>query len=214
MPAACFAERPVCANRIKKLMMKIVFATNNKNKINELTQLIGHKINLCGLSDIGCEEELPETQDTIEGNALQKAKYVYDNYGHDCFADDTGLEVSALNGRPGVYSARYAGEGKSAEDNMQKLLEEMKGAQDRSARFKTVIALVVGGKKHLFEGIVNGRILEEKRGEKGFGYDPVFVPDGYEQAFAEMSMELKNEISHRGIAVRKLVEYLNSSSDD
>lgn len=186
-----------------------MFATNNKNKINELNQLIGDKINLVGLSDIGCHEELPETQGTIEGNALQKARYVFDNYKQNCFADDTGLEVNALNGRPGVYSARYAGEGKSAEDNMNKLLVELEGANDRSARFKTVIALVMDGKEWLFEGIVNGKIIEQKRGNKGFGYDPVFVPDGYEQTFAEMDMELKNRISHRGIAVRKLVEFLN-----
>lgn len=189
--------------------MQLVFATNNKNKINEINQLIKAELNLLGLRDIGCFEELPETQDTIEGNALQKAKYVFENYGRSCFADDTGLEVSALNGRPGVYSARYAGEGRSAEDNMNKLLDEMKGVRDRSARFKTVIALVMDGKEWLFEGIVEGEILEEKRGEQGFGYDPVFRPKGYDATFAEMDMELKNRISHRGIAVRKLVEHLN-----
>jgi XTP/dITP diphosphohydrolase len=190
--------------------MDLVFATNNKNKINELTQLIGSKINLLGLRDIGCVEELPETKDTIEGNALQKALHVYSNYRHNCFADDTGLEVKALNGRPGVYSARYAGEGKNSEDNMQKLLKEMEGAANRSARFKTVIALVMDGKEMLFEGIVEGEILTAGKGGQGFGYDPVFRPIGYEQSFAEMSIEMKNRISHRGIAVRKLVDHLNN----
>lgn len=190
--------------------MEVVFATSNKNKIKELNLLMPREINLLGLSDIGCFDELPETQPTIEGNAMQKAGYVWKHYGRNCFADDTGLEVYALEGRPGVYSARYSGEGKSAEDNMNKLLEELKGVKDRKARFRTVIALVMDGREQLFEGVVEGEILEEKRGEEGFGYDPLFLPLGHDKTFAEMDLELKNKISHRGIAVRKLVEYLNN----
>lgn len=189
--------------------MELVFATSNKNKIKELNLLMPRGINVLGLTDIGCFEEIPETRPTIEGNALQKAVYVHEHYGRNCFADDTGLEVYALGGRPGVYSARYAGEGKSAEENMNKLLDEMKDIADRKARFRTVIALVMDGNEWLFEGVVEGEILEERRGGQGFGYDPVFRPVGYEQTFAEMSLELKNRISHRGIAVRKLVEHLN-----
>lgn len=189
--------------------MELVFATNNKNKIKEITQLTGGKINLLALSDIGCLEELPETQPAIEGNALQKADHVYKGYGRNCFADDTGLEVYALDMRPGVYSARYAGEEKNADDNMNKLLEELKGKNDRRARFRTVIALVIDGKEWLFEGIVEGTIINEKKGSEGFGYDPVFMPDGYDKTFAQMDLDLKNRISHRGIAVRKLVEHLN-----
>ena len=189
--------------------MELVFATNNKNKIKEITSLTSGKINLLGLNDISCFEELPETQPTIEGNALQKAKYVKDKYDRDCFADDTGLEVNALEGRPGVYSARYAGESRNDNDNMSKLLKELQNKSDRRARFRTVIALVMDGKEWLFEGIVEGRIIEEKRGANGFGYDPVFMPDGYDRTFAEMDLELKGRISHRGIAVRKLVEHLN-----
>lgn len=195
----------------KSVCMKLVFATNNKNKIKELELLVGPEINLVGLRDIGCIEELPETQNSIAGNALQKARYVYDNYYIDCFADDTGLEVDALGGRPGVMSARYAGEGRSSEDNMQLLLKEMKGAGDRTARFRTVIALVMDGSAHLFEGVVEGIILEEKRGAQGFGYDPLFQPIGYDQTFAEMPIELKGSISHRGIAVRKLIDHLNKT---
>lgn len=189
--------------------MELVFATSNKNKIKEIAHLIGGKINLLGLSDIGCMEEVPETEPTIEGNALQKAIYVYENYSRNCFADDTGLEVYAIENRPGVYSARYAGETKNPHDNMDKLLKEMEHIEDRRARFRTVIALVIDGREWLFEGIAEGSITRAKRGREGFGYDPVFQPAGYDMTFAEMDLELKSKISHRGIAVRKLVDHLN-----
>ena len=165
-------------------------------------------VKLLGLHDINCSEEIPETQPTIEGNASQKAFYVYEKYGHNCFADDTGLEVEALAGRPGVYSARYAGEEKNADLNMDKILAELKGIGNRKARFKTVISLVIDGKEQQFEGVVNGVILHEKRGGKGFGYDPIFQPEGHTRSFAEMGLEEKNKISHRALAVNKLVEYL------
>ena len=190
--------------------MKLVFATNNKNKIYELSKLITGKTGLLSLSDIHCDEELPETQPTIESNALQKAKYVFEKYKVNCFADDTGLEIEALAGRPGVYSARYAGAGKSAEDNMAKVLGEMHDMKNRKAKFRTVIALIMDGKEKLFEGSVDGLILEKKQGEKGFGYDPIFKPAGFEKSFAEMDIEEKNRISHRARAVNKLVDYLNS----
>jgi len=192
--------------------MKLVFATNNNNKIKEINHLLANKFNLLGLADIGCSEDIPETQPTIEGNASQKAFYVYENYKHNCFADDTGLEIQALQGRPGVLSARYAGEAKNADDNMDKILSEMKGIAGRKARFKTVISLVIDGREKLFEGVVNGVILEKKQGEKGFGYDPIFLPDGYNRSFAEMSLEEKSAISHRGIAVNKLIAYLSTIS--
>jgi XTP/dITP diphosphohydrolase len=189
--------------------MQIVFATNNKNKIYEVSRSIGERIKLLSLEEIGCAEELPETQATLEGNALQKARYVFEKYGKDCFADDTGLEIAALEGRPGVYSARYAGEQKNAGDNVKKVLEEMKGKRDRSAKFRTVIALVMGGKEYFFEGAVEGIILEKMQGEKGFGYDPIFSPlSNPGVSFAQMSIEEKNKISHRGIAVQKLVAFL------
>lgn len=165
-------------------------------------------VRLLGLKDINCIEEIPETQPTIEGNASQKAFYVYEKYGHNCFADDTGLEVEALDGRPGVYSARYAGEEKNAGLNMDKILAELNGISNRKARFKTVVSLVIDGKERQFEGLVNGVILHEKRGGKGFGYDPIFQPDGHTRSFAEMGLEEKNKISHRALAVNKLVEYL------
>ncbi|MGZ4055725.1 MAG: non-canonical purine NTP diphosphatase [Bacteroidia bacterium] len=189
--------------------MKLVFATANKNKVNEIQELIPDSIHLSGLTDIGCLEEIPETQSTIEGNASQKAFYVYEKYHHNCFADDTGLEIEALDGRPGVLSARYAGESKNADDNMNKILSEMMGQTNRKACFKTVISLVIDGKEKQFEGIVKGTILTEKRGNKGFGYDPIFLADGYDKSFAEMELNEKNKISHRAIAVNKLVEYLN-----
>ena len=192
--------------------MKLVFATNNNNKIKEINHLLANKFNLLGLADIGCSEDIPETQPTIEGNASQKAFYVYENYKHNCFADDTGLEIQALQGRPGVLSARYAGEAKNADDNMDKILSEMKGIAGRKARFKTVISLVIDGREKLFEGVVNGVILEKKQGEKGFGYDPIFLPDGYNRSFAEMSLEEKSAISNRGIAVNKLIAYLSTIS--
>ena len=190
--------------------MEIVMATANQNKAKEIQALIPENIKIMSLNDINCSEEISETQPTIEGNATQKAFYVYQNYHHNCFADDTGLEVQALQGRPGVFSARYAGEEKSAEKNMEKILAEMEGMSNRNARFKTVISLVIDGKEKQFEGVVNGVILFEKRGTKGFGYDPIFQPEGYNRSFAEMEMAEKSKISHRGIAVNKLVEYLKT----
>ena len=197
-------------------MKKIVFATANKNKILEIQALIPENIQLLGLTDINCTEEIPETQATIEGNASQKAFYVYNNYHVNCFADDTGLEVEALEGRPGVLSARYAGESKNAEDNMNKILRELKGITNRKARFKTVISLVIEGKEMQFEGIINGTILTEKQGTKGFGYDPIFAPgipgnssSLKQKSFAEIDLGEKNKISHRALAVNKLVKYLN-----
>lgn len=190
--------------------MKLVFATANQNKAKEIQLLIPNSIEILSLNDINCQEEIPETQATIEGNASQKAFYVYEKYNQDCFADDTGLEIEALNGQPGVLSARYAGEAKNANDNMDKVLLEMKGMSNRKARFKTVISLVINGKELQFEGIVNGTILTEKRGNSGFGYDPIFLPDGGSKSFAEMELSEKNTISHRARAVNKLVEYLKT----
>lgn len=190
-------------------MKKLVFATNNAHKLEEIRAILGDKIEVLSLKDIECYADIPETADTLEGNAALKAEYIYRNYGLDCFADDTGLEVVALNGAPGVYSARYAGgEGHDSEANMQKLLAEMNGKTDRQAQFRTAICLIEGGEKHLFEGIVKGHISEEKRGNSGFGYDPIFVPEGYEQSFAELGAEIKNSISHRARAVQCLCEYL------
>lgn len=193
--------------------MKIVFATNNSHKLEEIRQILGKSIEVLSLADINCHEDIPETAPTIEGNAMMKARYVYDKYGTPCFADDTGLEVEALDGAPGVYSARYAGgEGHDSEANMRKLLHEMEGKENRSARFRTVIALIEqkDGKPvaHTFEGKIEGHISDEKRGTSGFGYDPIFVPEGYEQSFAELGNEIKNKISHRARAVARLAEYL------
>lgn len=188
--------------------MKLVFATANPNKAKEIQNLIPDHIKILSLSDIHCVEEIPETQATIEGNASQKAFYVYEKYKVNCFADDTGLEIDALDGRPGVLSARYAGDAKDANANMDKVLAELSGVENRKARFKTVISLVIDNKEVLFEGVVNGRILHNKIGEKGFGYDPIFVPDGYDKTFAELELAEKNKISHRARAVNKLVEYL------
>jgi XTP/dITP diphosphohydrolase len=190
--------------------MKLVFASNNHNKIVEIRHQLPDDIELLSLEDIGCNEDIPETADTIEGNAILKADYVTQNYGYDCFADDTGLEVSALNGAPGVYSARYAGPQKSAENNMQKLLQALDGTTDRSARFKTVIALNLKGEQHLFKGIVNGTIAKEKAGTAGFGYDPIFVPEDLPYTFAQLSLEDKAALSHRGRAVKQLLEFLKS----
>ena len=192
--------------------MKLVFASNNKNKIQEIQALVPKHIQIVSLEDIGCTEDIPETADTIEGNAILKANYITYNYGYDCFADDTGLEVDALNGAPGVYSARYAGEQKDANDNMNKLLSELSDKPNRKANFKTVIALNLNGKQNLFTGIINGKIIEEKIGNNGFGYDPIFVADGYEKTFAELSMEEKSTISHRGIAVKELILFLQKQS--
>ncbi len=188
--------------------MELVFATANQNKAKEIQSLIPDSIEILSLNDIHCLEEIPETQATIEGNASQKAFYVYEKYQQNCFADDTGLEIEALNGQPGVFSARYAGEAKNANDNMDKVLLELKGIDNRKARFKTVISLVINGEELQFEGIVDGTILIEKRGGSGFGYDPIFLPDGSSKSFAEMELAEKNKNSHRAAAVKKLVEYL------
>jgi XTP/dITP diphosphohydrolase len=188
--------------------MKLVFASNNKNKILEIRHQLPSDIELLSLEDIGCHEDIPETADTIEGNAILKADYITKNYGYDCFADDTGLEVDALNGEPGVYSARYAGEQKNPDDNMDKLLRELDGNVERSARFKTVIALNLNGQQHLFTGIVNGSITIQKAGNQGFGYDPIFVPLGLNRTFAEISLDEKASLSHRGRAVAQLIDFL------
>jgi len=188
--------------------MKLVFATNNQNKLKELQNLLGVDIELLSLADIKCNDEIPEDYETLEENATQKAKYIYDKFGVNCFADDTGLEIEALNNEPGVYSARYAGEDKDAKANMKKVLENLNGIENRSAQFRTVISLIIDGKEKQFEGIVKGNILQEGRGKDGFGYDPVFEPKGYDTSFAEMEMGEKNKISHRGLAVQKLVNYL------
>ena len=190
--------------------MKLVFATANQNKAKEIQSLIPERIEILSLNDIHCSEDIPETQATIEGNASQKAFYVFETYHHNCFADDTGLEIESLDGRPGVLSARYAGPAKNANENMDKILAEMAGSQNRRARFKTVISLVINGKEVQFEGVVNGTILNEKRGGQGFGYDPIFLPDGSDKSFAEMDLSEKNKISHRALAVNKLVEYLKT----
>ena len=192
--------------------MKLVFASNNKNKIQEIQALVPNTIQIVSLDEIGCTEDIPETANTIEGNAILKANYVTEKYGYDCFADDTGLEVDALNGAPGVYSARYAGKQKDANDNMDKLLTELKNESNRKANFKTVIALNLNGKQNLFTGIINGKIIEEKIGTNGFGYDPIFVAEGFDKTFAELSMEEKSTISHRGIAVKELILFLQKLS--
>lgn len=189
--------------------MKLVFATNNKNKVKEVSALLGDNIEVLSLADIDCKEELPETQDTLQGNAKQKARYVFDNYGYNCFADDTGLEIDALNGEPGVYSARYAGPDCKAEDNMAKVLGAMGDTDNRAAKFRTVIHLVIDGKDDAFEGEVLGQITRERSGAEGFGYDPIFLPTGFDLTFAEMELSEKNKISHRARATMKLVEHLN-----
>lgn len=189
--------------------MKLVFATNNQHKLYEIQQLIGSSIQLLSLADIGCNDDIPENQETIEGNASEKAFYIWNKYQIGCFADDTGLEIEALNGEPGVYSARYAGEEKSAEKNMELVLQKLAKINNRKARFKTIISLVINGEEVQFEGIVDGKILEEKRGKSGFGYDPIFQPDESSFSFAEMPLAEKNKISHRGRATQKLVDYLN-----
>lgn len=190
-------------------MKNIVFATNNKNKLREIRDIVGSKYNILSLSDINCHEDIPETADTIEGNALLKARFVKEKYGYDCFADDTGLEVEALDNRPGVYSARFAGEECNFENNINKLLSELEGIENRKARFRTVIALIKGDTEEEFEGVIYGNISYERHGEGGFGYDKVFVPENYEKTFAEMLPEEKNSISHRAKATRLLIEYLN-----
>lgn len=191
-------------------MRKLVFATNNTHKLDEVRNITGNLVNIVSLSDINCYEDIPETADTLEGNALQKARYIKEKFGYDCFADDTGLEVEALNGAPGVYSARYAGPGHDAEANMNKLLKEMESKENRKARFRTVIALILDNTEYLFEGIVNGTIIAEKTGSEGFGYDPIFVPENYTETFAEMGNDLKNKISHRAEATKKLTNFLST----
>jgi XTP/dITP diphosphohydrolase len=195
-------------------MKKIVFATNNLHKLQEVCEILGKSWDVVSLQDIGCMEEIPETADTLEGNALMKARYIKERYGYDCFADDTGLEVVALDNAPGVYSARYSGESKDSKANMQKVLNELEGKSDRSACFRTVIALLLKNREILFEGVVSGVIIEFPRGDAGFGYDPVFVPKGYSQTFAEMGNSIKNTISHRAFAVEKLKNYLNETNID
>jgi len=190
--------------------MDLVFATNNKNKLAEIRQLVGDRFNIISLAELGCFDEIPETGETIEENARQKSMYIYSRYNVNCFADDTGLEVDALNGAPGVYTARYAGEHCTPEDNVQKMLREMKGKDNRNACFRTVISLILDGKEYQFEGRVDGFILNQKQGEKGFGYDPIFGPKGYDCSFAELEMADKNKISHRGLATQKLVDFLLS----
>ena len=189
-------------------MMKIVFATNNAHKLDEVRQVVGDKFALVSLRECGIVEDIPENEPTLEGNALAKARYIYERTGADCFADDTGLEVDALGGEPGVRSARYATDGHDDEANKRLLLERLQGVENRAAQFRTAVALIMGGKEYLFEGIVRGRIATEQHGEGGFGYDPLFVPEGYDRTFAQMSAEEKNAISHRGRAVRKLAEFL------
>lgn len=192
--------------------MKLVFASSNPHKLREISDILGPAFTLLSLKDIGCNEEIPEPWPTLEENALAKARHVRNHYGLDCFADDTGLEVDALGGLPGVQSARYAGPAKDSRDNVMKLLQEMQGENNRKARFRAIIALVMDGSEYLFEGIVNGHIINEPRGEGGFGYDPVFVPEGYDQTFAELSADIKNGISHRYRAIKKLVDFLKSQT--
>lgn len=191
--------------------MELLFATNNKHKIREISDLLDGRFKIIGLSDVNINEDIPEDAETLAENALFKAKFVHDRTGMNVFADDTGLEVDALGGAPGVYSARYAGEGKSFDDNISKLLAEMHGAEDRHARFRTVIALILDGTEYFFEGTVEGEILTERRGKGGFGYDPVFLAEGYNQTFAEIPLSEKNKISHRARAMRKLLEFLSDT---
>lgn len=189
--------------------MKLVFATGNINKAEEVRSMLPQGTELLTLKDLELKEDIPETSPTLEGNAIQKANYIVEHFGLDCFADDTGLEVFTLDNEPGVYSARYAGEQKNSDDNMNLLLEKLKGSSNRSARFRTVIALYLKGEMHTFEGIVNGTIIEEKRGDQGFGYDPIFVPEGCTRTFAQMSMDEKNTVSHRARAFTKMYNFLN-----
>ena len=191
-------------------MLKIVFATQNPNKLQEIKAMLPDGIELKGLDHLGLNDDIPETQNTLEGNALQKARFVYERFKVNCFADDTGLEVEALNGRPGVHSARFAGEGKNNNANMDKLLDELKNSGNRRARFRTVIALIIDGEELLFNGIAEGEIINEKRGKEGFGYDPIFVPKGYTETYAQMPLKEKNRISHRFKATKMLADYLMS----
>lgn len=189
--------------------MQLIFATNNKNKLKEAKALLKSNIIIKSLTDLAFNEDIPETENTLEGNALLKAKFIAQKFNCNCFADDTGLEIVALGGEPGVYSARYAGEQKNSEDNMQKALQKLESETNRKAQFRTVIALIIDGKEHLFEGIVKGKITKEKRGADGFGYDPIFKPDGFNKTFAEMTLEEKNQLSHRAIALNKMADFLS-----
>ena len=191
--------------------MKLVFATNNQHKLDEIRKITNGLTEIVSLAEINCHDDIPETADTLEGNALQKARYIKEHFGLDCFADDTGLEVEVLHNAPGVFSARYAGPGHDSEANMNKLLQDLQDKDNRKARFRTVIALILNGKEYLFEGIINGTIAREKRGGSGFGYDPLFVPDNYSQTFAEMGNDIKNQISHRAQAVKKLTTFLSNN---
>jgi XTP/dITP diphosphohydrolase len=191
-------------------MITLVFATNNFHKLTEIRNAVGNRFSILSLADIGCADDIPETAGTLEGNASLKSRYIYEKFGLDCFADDTGLEVEWLGGKPGVLSARYAGPGQNHEENIRKLLVGLKGATNRNAQFRTVISLLMKGEERLFEGIVKGTILAQKHGDKGFGYDPVFQPAGYNVSFAQMNLDEKNRISHRGDAVRKMVEFLET----
>lgn len=193
--------------------MRLVFATNNKHKLQEVRDIIGDRVEVLSLADIDCYDDIPETADTLQGNALIKARHIYEKYGLDCFADDTGLEVEALDGAPGVYSARYAGDECNSEANMRKLLENLTGKTNRNAQFRTVIALIVKGEEMLFNGIVKGTIATEKKGDSGFGYDPVFIPEGHSESFAQMSSEMKNSMSHRFCATQQLGNYLKENYD-
>lgn len=190
--------------------MKLIFATNNQNKLSEINQILGNKFEVLGLKDIGFHDDIPETEPTIKGNSELKADFIYKKFAINCFADDTGMLVEALNGEPGVYSARYAGLPSNSEKNIQKVLTNLKGKQNRNAKFITVITLVLDGKKHYFEGVIEGEILHEKHGKSGFGYDPIFRPKGYSKTFAQMSADEKNKISHRGLAVQKLADFLSN----
>ena len=197
-------------------MKRIVFATNNVHKLDEIKGILGKEFTVVSLEELGCHDEIPETAATLEGNALQKARYIHDHFGVDCFADDTGLEVEALGGGPGIYTARFGvmnnyGSDHDADANTRCLLDKLKGETNRKAQFRTAIALILNGKEYLFEGIAKGCITEEKRGEKGFGYDPVFVPEGYDKTFAELGVETKNRISHRAKAVMKLADFLKNT---
>lgn len=189
-------------------MQTIVLATGNPNKVKEIREVLAGAFDIKGLSDIGCTTDLPETSDTLEGNALQKARYVYEHYQLNCFAEDTGLEIEVLHGEPGVYTARYAGSKRDPNDNMDLVLKKLQGSKNRNARFRTVVALIFNGKEYTFEGIVNGSIALQKQGSDGFGYDPIFIPEQYDRTFAEIPLTEKNKISHRGQAIRKLIDFL------
>ena len=193
--------------------MKLVFATNNKHKLQEVRDIVGDRVEVLSLSDIDCNDDIPETADTLQGNALIKARYIYEKYGVDCFADDTGLEVEALDGAPGVYSARYAGEECDSEANMKKLLHNLTDKNNRNAQFRTVIALIINGEERLFNGIVKGVITTEKMGTSGFGYDPIFIPEGFSESFAQMDASMKNSISHRYRATEELSKFLKEKHD-